>query len=131
MLVITLLILLFFSGFFSASETALTALGKLRIRALLEKEGEKAKGISLWASDPNRFLATILVGNNVANIGASVLATFIEGFIFHIISVYQIASVYFQGNPQDFWKESSGARYIYDGRGNQDTYRTGGRGRCS
>ena len=82
MLVITLLILLFFSAFFSASETALTALGKLRIRALLEKEGEKAKGISLWASDPNRFLATILVGNNVANIGASVLAAFIAMRIF-------------------------------------------------
>ena len=44
---------------------------------MLEKEGEKAKGIGLWASNPNRFLATILVGNNVANIGASVLAAFI------------------------------------------------------
>ena len=77
MLVISILVLLFFSAFFSASETALTALGKLRIKTLLEKEGEKAKGIGLWASDPNRFLATILVGNNVANIGASVLAAFI------------------------------------------------------
>ncbi len=74
---VLLAILLFFSGFFSSSETALTSLGKLRIKTLLEKEGERAKIINLWADDPNRFLATILVGNNVVNVGASVLAAFI------------------------------------------------------
>lgn len=79
---IGLLILLFFSGFFSASETALTSLGKLRIKTLLEREGEKAKDINLWASNPNRFLATILVGNNVVNIGASIMAAFLAMRIF-------------------------------------------------
>ena len=74
---ILLAILLLLSGFFSASETALISLGKLRIKTLLEKERERAKIIKLWADDPNRFLATILVGNNVVNIGASVLAAFI------------------------------------------------------
>ncbi len=74
---ILLAILLLLSGFFSASETALISLGKLRIKTLLEKEREKAEIIKLWADDPNRFLATILVGNNVVNIGASVLAAFI------------------------------------------------------
>ncbi len=82
MQIVSLLILLFFSAFFSASETALTALGRLKIKTLLEKEGERAKSISLWVNDPNRFLATILVGNNVVNIGASVLATFIAIRIF-------------------------------------------------
>lgn len=77
-----LAVLLFLSGFFSASETALTALGKIKIRTLLEREGEKAKGIILWARDPNRFLATILVGNNIVNIGASILAAFLAMRIF-------------------------------------------------
>ena len=58
---IGLVVLLFLSGFFSASETALTSLGKLRIKTLLEREGDRAKDIRLWANDPNRFLATILV----------------------------------------------------------------------
>jgi len=79
---ISLLILLFFSAFFSASETALTALGKFRLKALLEKEGNGTKAVDLWAKDPNRFLATILFGNNVVNIGASVLASFIAMRIF-------------------------------------------------
>lgn len=74
---IGLVVLLFLSGFFSASETALTSLGKLRTKTLLEREGDRAKDIRLWADDPNRFLATILVGNNVVNIGASVLAAFL------------------------------------------------------
>ncbi len=72
-----LVVLLMFSAYFSASETALISLGKLRMKSLMEKEKRKAPLLSLWRDDPNRLLATILVGNNIVNVAASILFTVI------------------------------------------------------
>ncbi len=72
---ITLLILLCFSGFFSGSETALLALDKLRIRFLQQKEEPGADRLAKLLDDPDRLLSGILVGNNLVNIAASVIAT--------------------------------------------------------
>jgi len=72
---IALIILLAFSAFFSASETALISIGKIRVRHLVE---EKVKGAGLVArllDSPSKLISTILVGNNVVNIAASALAT--------------------------------------------------------
>ncbi len=77
-----LMVLLLLSAFFSGSETALTALGKIKLKTLLEKDDEDSSRIRHWAEDPNRFLAAILIGNNAVNIGASVLATFIAVELF-------------------------------------------------
>ena len=74
---IGLAVLLLFSAYFSASETALTGLGRLKMKSLMEKEKEKAPLLSLWVEDPNRLLTTILVGNNIVNVAASVLFTVI------------------------------------------------------
>jgi len=60
--------------FFAGSETALTALHRIRIKRLVA-EGVTARGLSLWLQDPNKLLTTILIGNAVAVIFASVLAT--------------------------------------------------------
>lgn len=62
------------SGFFSGSETALTSLGELKVRHLIE-ENPKAKPLKLWLENPNKVLNTILIGNNIVNILGSVLAT--------------------------------------------------------
>ena len=77
-----LAVLLVLSAFFSGSETALTALGKIKLKTLLEKEDRDSSRIRYWAEDPNKFLAAILIGNNAVNIGASVLATYIAVEIF-------------------------------------------------
>jgi CBS domain containing-hemolysin-like protein len=74
-----LLILLFlsFSAYFSASEIAFAAVNKLRLKKLMENGSRRAQ----WAHeiyDKYDFaLATILIGNNLVNIGASSLATVI------------------------------------------------------
>lgn len=76
--IIILITLIFFSAFFSSSETALMSLSKFRIRHMKE---EKIKGIDLVAeliNDSNKLLSAILVGNNIVNIGASALATSIS-----------------------------------------------------
>lgn len=72
---ILLVILLILSGIFSASETALMSLNKIKLRQM---EEEKVKGIEILIKimdDPSRLLSTILVANNVVNIGASSIAT--------------------------------------------------------
>ncbi len=73
--VFALLILLFFSGFFSASETALTSLSKIRLRHMMEEKIKGADTINNLIENPSKLLGSILVGNNIVNIGASALAT--------------------------------------------------------
>ena len=64
------------SGFFSASETALTSLPITRLEALRKQGGKLTRaGLDRWASAPQELLITILVGNNLVNVLASALAT--------------------------------------------------------
>jgi putative hemolysin len=68
---IVFLVMIFFAG----SETAFTSLPRIRIKRLVAEGVRATRGLSLWLQDPNRLLTTILIGNAVAVIFASVLAT--------------------------------------------------------
>ena len=74
-LIILLLLLVCGSAFFSASETALTSLSKIRLRNMVEENVKNADVIAKLVDDPNRLLSSILVGNNLVNNGASALTT--------------------------------------------------------
>ena len=63
------------SALYSGSETALTALGRTGAQKLLEEDPERHRALRLWIEHPYRMLTAILVGNNLANITASTLAT--------------------------------------------------------
>ncbi len=70
-----LALLLALSAFFSSAETALFSISRTRARHLA-KSGNKAHLLILkLKEDPHRLLTTILIGNNVVNIGASAMAT--------------------------------------------------------
>ena len=70
-----LIVLLLGSGFFSASETSLMSLSKIRIR-YMEEEGVKgAKLVSSLIEKSSDLLSSILVGNNVVNIAATSVST--------------------------------------------------------
>ena len=73
--VVILIILIAVSAYFSASETALMSLSKIRIRHMVEEEVEGAASIQKLIQNPNSLLGTVLIGNTVVNIGASALAT--------------------------------------------------------
>ncbi len=74
--IIAVILCLFGSAFFSGSETALTSLPVTRLEALRERSGRLTRaGLDRWATAPQDFLITILVGNNLVNVIASVLAT--------------------------------------------------------
>ncbi len=68
-------ILLVLSGFFSGSETALTALSRARAEALVKERRRGSKALAKLKGNTTRMLVIILVGNNLVNIGASALAT--------------------------------------------------------
>lgn len=72
---ISLFILLIFSGIFSASETALTTLSKIRVKQMVEEKVKRADLVSRMVENPGKLLSAILIGNNIVNIGASALAT--------------------------------------------------------
>lgn len=70
-----LVILLIGSGFFSASETALMSISKIRIRYMEEDGVKGAKLVNKLLEDSNRLLSSILVGNNIVNIAATSIST--------------------------------------------------------
>ncbi|MCZ7402171.1 MAG: CNNM domain-containing protein [Candidatus Methanoperedens sp.] len=73
--IITIIVLVVFSAFFSLSETALLSVNKIRVRHLAETGNKHAKVLINLLENPELFLAAILIGNNMVNITASVLAT--------------------------------------------------------
>jgi Mg2+/Co2+ transporter CorB len=69
------LICLMLSAFFSGSETALTASSRARMLRLAKHGNRRAAIVNRLLSSRERLLGALLLGNNVANIAASSLAT--------------------------------------------------------
>ncbi|MBU1286504.1 MAG: HlyC/CorC family transporter [Alphaproteobacteria bacterium] len=79
---LAILVLLGMSAFFSGSETALTAASRARMHQL-EKEGDKrAAAVNRLIANRERLIGSILLGNNLVNILASVLATSLFTLLF-------------------------------------------------
>ena len=70
-----LVVCLGLSGFFSASETAFIALPRARLMHLVRIRRPGADRVSHIIQRPERFLATVLLGNNLVNTAAAALAT--------------------------------------------------------
>ena len=66
--------LIFFSAFFSGSEVALFSLDKRRLKEYFSKHPVVLKYISSLLDFPRRLLVTILIGNTVVNVAASIVA---------------------------------------------------------
>jgi len=83
---VTLLIIcLVLSGFFSSSETALFSISKIKSLHIAKDGSRTGHLIMKMKQDPHTLLTTILIGNNLVNIGGSALAT-------------SIAIAYFESN---------------------------------
>ena len=73
--IILLCALILLSGFFSSAETALFTIGKVKARHLAKQGSRVNRLIKKMKDDPHRLLSTILIGNNLVNVGAAALAT--------------------------------------------------------
>ncbi|MFA5320115.1 MAG: hemolysin family protein [Candidatus Omnitrophota bacterium] len=63
------------SAFFSASETSVIGLSKIRLRHMLSKEPKKAQYIQDLVVKLDKFIVAILLGNNFVNISISAILT--------------------------------------------------------
>ena len=73
--VVLIVLCLGLSAFFSASETAFFALQRVRVHHLVATGSARAKRVQRVKESPERFLATILLGNNLVNVAISALMT--------------------------------------------------------
>jgi len=72
--IIILVVLLIFSAFFSASEVALFSLDRRRLKKNLESNPLIGRYLLNLVDHPRRLLVSILVGNTIANVAASIVA---------------------------------------------------------
>ena len=73
--IVIILILLAFSAFFSASETAFTSFNRTKMKNLAAEGNKRAASAMKLAENYDKFLSTILIGNNLVNIALSSFAT--------------------------------------------------------
>lgn len=78
--IIGIAVLIIFSAYFSATETAFTSVNRIRIKNLANDGNKKAREVLDLSEKFDSMLSTILVGNNIVNIAMSSIATvlFIE-----------------------------------------------------
>lgn len=93
-LLIALIILLMFSAFFSCAETALSTSNIIRLKGYVEEKRRGAKKALYLAEKFDTTLITLLVGNNIVNIGATTIAAYILSQVIANPSVYNIVNTF-------------------------------------
>ena len=72
---ISLLILVILSGFFSSAETAFSTVNRVRMRTLEEEGSKRAAKVNKILESYSKMLSTVLIGNNIVNLSTSALTT--------------------------------------------------------
>ncbi len=100
-------VLLLLSAFFSGSETALTAASRARIHQLAKNGSKRAGIVQNLVASKERLIGAILLGNNMANILASSLATSIfiaafgdSGVLYATIAMTTAVVIFAEGLPK-------------------------------
>ena len=73
--ILIIVVLLFLSAFFSGSETAFTSLSAYQVESLAETKGKRGRILKQLYERSNIFIATVLICNNLVNIGLSAFVT--------------------------------------------------------
>lgn len=76
-LIIILLVLILFSGYFSATETAFSCANKIRLKNMVNNGNKSAERVLKLLDDYDSLISTILIGNNIVNIAGASIATVI------------------------------------------------------
>jgi putative hemolysin len=84
---IVLIVCFFLAALASGTETALTSVGRLRVRFLAEQGSQAAQILQRLRADPNRFLSTVLFTNTLALIVASTATALMSDSILTRIGV--------------------------------------------
>ena len=74
-LIIAIVILIMFSAYFSATETAFSTYNKIKMKNEAASGNKRAQLVLDLSEDYDRLISTILIGNNIVNIASTTLAT--------------------------------------------------------
>lgn len=80
--IISMCLLVLASGYFSATETAFSSLNKTRLKTMIEKGNKRAELTLKLSEQYDKLISTILIGNNIVNIGLASIGTLL------FISIY-------------------------------------------
>ena len=92
-MLVLLVVLLVLSAFFSGSETALMAISRLRLRHLAETKPRRVTIVERLLKRPEKLIGTILLGNNLANVAMSAIATAIAISIWGDRGIAYVAAI--------------------------------------
>jgi len=72
---LTFLLCIILSAFFSGSEVALLSITQSKVRTLLSRGGRSAQALAELKRSPDHIIITVLIGNTLVNVGAASIAT--------------------------------------------------------
>ena len=72
---VSLVILILLSAFFSSAETALVTVNRIKMRTLADEGNVRAKRVLAITDHSSKMLSAILIGNNIVNLSASSIST--------------------------------------------------------
>ncbi|NQV13239.1 MAG: HlyC/CorC family transporter [Parcubacteria group bacterium] len=75
--IISLVILILLSSFFSGAEIALSSLNPIKVKTLVKQRKKGSKTLARLKEKSERTIITILIGNNIVNVASASLATYI------------------------------------------------------
>ncbi|MFZ3391210.1 MULTISPECIES: HlyC/CorC family transporter [Buttiauxella] len=76
-LIVTLIIMVVVSAYFSGSETGMMTLNRYKLRHLAKQGNRAAKRVEKLLRKPDRLISLVLIGNNLVNILASAIGTIV------------------------------------------------------
>lgn len=76
-LIVTLIIMVVVSAYFSGSETGMMTLNRYKLRHLAKQGNRSAKRVEKLLRKPDRLISLVLIGNNLVNILASAIGTIV------------------------------------------------------
>ena len=85
--ILLFIICVLLSAFFSSTEVALVAMTRAKVRTLVNEGKAGATALATLKESPEKLLITILIGNNIVNIGAASIATAVALQMFGNIGV--------------------------------------------
>jgi len=107
--IVFLFICIVLSAFFSSSETAFISLERFRVRHMVETKVKGAERVAKMLERPDRFLSTILLGNNLVNTAATAMATILaisiwedQGVIIATLGMTVVLLIFAETMPKTF-----------------------------
>lgn len=106
-------ILIVFSSYFSASETAFSSLSRIRVKGMAEKGSKRANLVLVLYDNYDKLLSTILIGNNIVNIALTAIATVLfvsyfgnKGTTIATVVITLVVLIFGEISPKSLAKES-------------------------